>query len=177
MTTLSPSNVSALKKLSSLADQAIASITDATFQALLDPSVVTNLPQDQANAQIGFATLLSLYVRQGATVDALQTVLKDAGISAGSIEYIANAYRQNIDLLRAKCANIALTYNRIVGCDWRLDYTVSNSESGQVFLPIFFVKLKLEGGGAIDFSCSEEEMTALVATLKDATSEAARISQ
>jgi hypothetical protein len=177
MTTLSPSNVSALKKLASLGDAAVSSITDATFRALLDPSIPQDLPSDQFNAQIGLAALIAIYVRQGATAEALQTVLKDSGISAGSVEYITAAYRQNIDILRAKCANVALTYSRVVGCDWRLDYTISNSESGQVLLPIFFVKLNLEGGTSIDFSCSEEEMTALVATLKDAASEAARISQ
>jgi hypothetical protein len=177
MTTLSPSNVSALKKLASLSDKAIASITDATFRALLDPSIHQDLPPDDANAQIGLATLLAVYVRHGATAEALQTVLRDAGVSAGSVEYIAAAFRQSVDLLRAKCANVALTYNRVVGCDWRLDYTVSNSESGQVLLPTFFVKLGLEWGMSIDFSCSEEEMTALVAAIKDAAGEAARISQ
>jgi hypothetical protein len=177
MTTLSPSNVSALRALATLDSKTVASLTDATFQALLDPSVKQALPPDQASAQVGLATLLALYIRQGATPDALQTVLRDSGIPAGSADYIAGAYRQNVDLLRAKCANIAAPYSRVVGCDWRLDYTVANSESGGVLLPVFFVKLKLEGGTSIDFSCSEEEMTALVATLKDAASEAARISQ
>jgi hypothetical protein len=177
MTTLSPSNVAALKSLASLDGTAAAALTDATFRALLDPSARQALAPDQANAQIGLATLLALYVRQGAAADALQTVLRDAGVPAGSADYIAGAYRQNVDLLRAKCANLAAPYSRVVGCDWRLDYTVANSESGAVLLPVFFVKLRLEGGASIDFSCSEEEMTALVATLKDAASEAARISQ
>jgi hypothetical protein len=177
MTTLSPSNVSALKALASFDGRTVAALTDATFQALLDPSVKQDPPPDQASAQVGLATLLALYIRQGATAEALQTVLRDAGVPAGSSDYIAGAYRQNADLLRAKCANIAAPYGRVVGCDWRLDYTVSNSESGGVLLPVFFVKLKLEGGTSIDFSCTEEEMTALVATLKDAASEAARISQ
>jgi hypothetical protein len=177
MTTLSPSNLSALKQLATLGEAAISRITDSTFQALLNPSIHQNLPPDQAQAQIGLATLLAIYVRQGATAETLQTILRDSGLPGGSIDYIVGGYRQNLDLLRAKCANIALTYNRVIGCDWRLDYTVSNSESGSVYLPIFFVKLKLEGGTSIDFSCSEEEMTALVATLKDAASEASRISQ
>jgi hypothetical protein len=58
-----------------------------------------------------------------------------------------------------------------------LYYTVGNSASGGVLLPGFFAKLKIEGRASIDFSCSEKEVTALVAALKDAANEAARISQ
>jgi hypothetical protein len=176
-TTLSPSNASALKALGSFPEATIKAISDGTFAALRDPASRQALPADQANAQIGLATLLAIFVRQGGAADSLQTVLKDSGLSPGAVSNIVESYKQNVDVLRAKAANVALSYNRITGCDWRLDFTVSNSESGPSLLPIFFVKLQLEGGTSIDFTCSEEEMTALVATLKDAVSEAARISQ
>jgi hypothetical protein len=176
-TTLSPSNASALKSLSSFPDSTIKTISDGAFAALRDPATGQTLPPDQANAQIGLATLLAIFVRQGGVTDSLQSVLKDSGVASSVVGHIVESYKQTVDVLRAKCANVALSYNRIVGCDWRLDFTVSNSESGPSLLPIFFVKLLLEGGPSIDFTCTEEEMTALVATLKDAASEAARISQ
>ena len=175
MTTLSPSN--SLSKLASFDEQTIKSIADNTFKVLLNPESDQNLSGDKADAQIGLATLIALYTRQGSATETFQATLKDSGLSDSVASYIANLYKQKVDLLRAQCANIAVVYNRIIGCDWRLDYTVSNSESGSVLLPIFFIKIKLEGGQSIDFSCSEEEMTALVATLKDAAAEAARTTE
>ena len=173
--TLSPGN--SLSKLSSLDDATAKKVADLTFQVLLDPKSENTLTGAAADAQISLATLLSIFIRQGAPAETVQSALKDAGVSDSVTSHVANLYRQNADTLRAECANIALHYNRITGCDWRLDYAVSNSESGSVLLPIFFVKLKLEGDRSIDFSCTEEEMTALVAALKDAMSEAGRTAQ
>ena len=172
---LSPSNT--LSKLSALDDATAKKVADSTFQVLIDPKTENSLSGDAADAQISLATLVAIFVRQGAPAESVQGALKDAGVSDAVISHIIGLYRQHADTLRAECANVALHYNRIVGCDWRLDYAVSNSESGSVLLPIFFVKLKLEGGHSIDFSCTEEEMTALVAALKDAISEAGRTAQ
>lgn len=174
-TPLSPANT--LKKLGAIDDATAKKIADLTFQVLLDPKVENSLTGDAADAQISLATLIAIFVRQGAPAETLHGALKDGGVSDAVATHIVGLYRQNVDTLRAECANIALAYNRITGCDWRLDYAVSNSESGSVLLPIFFVKIKLEGGRAIDFSCTEEEMTALVAALKDAISEAGRTAQ
>ena len=174
-TPLSPSNT--LTKLGALGDAAGKKIADSTFRVLLDPKSANDLTGDEADAQISLATLIAIFVRQGAPAETLQSALKDAGVSDPVATHVVGLYRQNVDTLRAECANVALTYNRITGCDWRLDYAVSNSESGSVLLPIFFVKIKLEGDRSIDFSCTEEEMTALVAALKDAISEAGRTAQ
>ena len=174
-TPLSPSN--SLNKFAAFDEAKAKKVADMTFKVLLDPKTEQRLSVDEADAQIGLATLIAIYVRQGAAAETLQGTLGESKIPESVVGYIGNLYRQNVDQLRAQAANVALNYNRIVGCDWRLDYAVSNSESGPVLLPVFFVKFKLEGGLSLDFSCSEEEMTALVATLKDAMSEGARTTQ
>ena len=173
-TTLSPQNVSSLKQLASLSDAQIKKVAEATFKSLVDPDFHCDLSSDEAKGQIGLATLIAIYVRQGALVDTLGSTLKDNGVSQTSVQAIIELYKNNVDLLRANISKIGICYPRVIGCEWRLDYSVSNSETGPVDLPLFFVKLLLEGGTSIDFSCNEEEMTALVATLKDASQEAQR---
>jgi hypothetical protein len=171
---LGPSNQASVRQLASSDDATIKAITDGTIKVLLEQASRSHPAFDGASSHAGLATLLALNVRQGTVPESVQSTLKDLGFSAGSIAYITDAYRKNVDVLRADIANIALHYGRVIGCDWRLDYQYINSESGPVRLPIFYVKLNLEGGENIDFSCTEEELTALVASLKDAATEAAK---
>jgi hypothetical protein len=93
-------------------------------------------------------------VRHCATEEVLQTVLKDSGFPVV----------RSITLLEE--SNSA---------DIHRSYAMSNSESESGLLPIFFVKLKIEGGNSINFNYSKEELAR--ATLKDAASEANRIAQ
>ena len=173
-TTLSTQNTQSLQQLSSFDEETIKKIAQTTFQLLIDPDSQSTLTDNEIKAQQGLATLISIFARQGLYVDSFSSVLKDNGLSQNSNQYISDLYKQNIDLLRSKIANITVTYPRVVGCEWRLDYSVSNSETGSILSPCFFVKLLFEGGGSINFACNEEEMTALVASLKDATQEAQR---
>lgn len=174
-TTLSTQNTESLHQLASFDDDAIKKIAEATFKSFVDPQYQSpDLNEKEAKAQIGLATLISLYVRQGTFADSLSAVLKDNGLSQTSVQIITDLYKDNVDLMRTHLSNVAFSYPRIIGCEWRLDYSVKNSETGAVLLPCFFIELKLEGGDSINFACNEEEMTALVAALKDASQEAAR---
>ena len=175
-TTLSPTNAAALKCLAKFNDDKIKKITDLTFKALNDGNFQQNLEPEESGAQIGLATLIAIMARQASTAESIAPVLKDAGFSQNSISYITTQYTAQVDILRAQLANITFTYPRIIGCNWRLDYAVSNSETGRVLEPQFFVQIDLEGGSNIKFTCNEEEMTALVASLKDAAAEASRTS-
>lgn len=173
-TTLSTQNSQSLQQLASFDDATIKKIAESTFNSLTDPNYKPTLNEKEIQAQVGLATLISIFARQGLFVDSFNSVLKDNKLSQASIQTIGDLYKQNVDLLRSQISNVAFTYPRVTGCEWRLDYSVSNSETGSVLLPCFFVKLLFEGGGCIDFACNEEEMTALVASLKDASQEAQR---
>ena len=175
-TTLSPTNAAALKSLAKFQDDRVKKITDLTFKALNDGTFQQNLEPEEAGAQIGLASLIAIMARQASTADSITPVLKDSGFSQSSISYITSQYTAQVDVIRANLANISFTYPRVVGCNWRLDYAVSNSETGRVLEPLFFVQIELEGGSNIKFTCNEEEMTALVASLKDAAAEASRTS-
>ncbi|OHT11816.1 HCaRG protein [Tritrichomonas foetus] len=174
MSTLSPANTNSLKQLGACDEATANKIVEETFNALTNTKHQQKLNEKEAQAQVGLATLISVFARQGSQADSLTPVLRDSGISNGVITKVADLYKKNVDLIRAELANLSFTYPRVTGCEWRLDYSVSNSETGPVYLPNFFVKILLEGGNSIDFSCNEEEMTALVAALKDASQEAAR---
>lgn len=176
MATLSASNMDSLKLLASLDDAKIKEITDITVETLLDSAYDNKLSGKEADAQIGLATLFSIFARQASFANSMKPILKDAGISDSSINYISQKYTTSVDLIRGQPSKISVGYPKIVGCDWRLDYTVSNSEKGSVLKPIFFVKLFVEGGKSIDFTCTEEEMTSLVTSLKEASVEASRTS-
>ena len=174
MSSLSPKNASLLKELASFDDNTIKAIADSCINSLIDPNYENETSGNESNAQIGLATIITLFARQASSSDSLKTALSDAGISENSVNYICSKYNEKVDIIRAKLAQVSIAYPKIVGCDWRLDYAVSNSETGSVLKPIFMVKLKTEDGNTIDFTCNEEEMTSLVTSLKEATAEAQR---
>lgn len=174
MTTLSPSNASSLKSLSALSDEEVKQIVDQLFEALVHPETKQDISSELSKAEFGLATLIMIFIRQGSIVDNIQPILKDNGFSADSIKHITEKYKESADLIRARLATVAITYPRLIGCEWRLDYNVSNSETGPVLLPVFFIKLNLEGGDCINFTCNEEEMASLVSSLKEAANEAGK---
>ena len=174
MTSISPTNSSALKLLASLSSDKIKSLTDTCFKCLIEPETENSASGDESTAQIGLATVITVLSRQGASADSLATILKDAGLNEESVKYITDKYNKEVDIIRAKLSTVSCAYPKVVGCEWRLDYSVSNSETGSVLKPLFFVQLKLEDGSSIDFTCNEEEMTTLVNSLKEASAEAQR---
>ena len=174
MSSISPSNSSALKILSGFDLGKIKAITEACFKCLVDPEAENPTTGEEANAQIGLAAVITVFARQGASADSLGTILRDAGISDEAVKFICNQYNSQVDIIRAKLSTVSCAYPKIVGCEWRLDYSVSNSETGSVLKPLFFVQLKVEDGTSIDFTCNEEEMTTLVNSLKEASAEAQR---
>ncbi|EAY09954.1 HCaRG protein [Trichomonas vaginalis G3] len=177
MTSLSSNNINSLKLLASLDEGRIKAITDIAIKAILNPETENELQGKEADAQIGLASLILLFARQGSVPETMKPVLRDAGIGESSINYIADQYSAKVELIRAKLATISAGYPKVVGCNWRLDYAVSNSETGSVLKPLFFVQLDLEGGSQLNFTCTEEEMTSLVSSLKEAAAEAARTKQ
>ena len=172
--TLSSTNLNSLKLLSKFNENEINKIINLTFEVLINPNIETNLNEEESNAQIGIASLITLLARQASISEAIRPILKDFNIPENSINLIIKLYNLNIDIIRSKLLNISISYPKIIGCDWRLDYSVSNSESGSVLKPIFFIKLLIDNGSTIDFTCNEEEMTSFVTTLKDAVLEASR---
>ena len=174
MSSLSASNTSALKLLASFGNEKITKIVDLCFACLLDPETENNLKGDEANSQIGLASIITLFARQASSADSLKPILKDSGLSETAINYICQLYNKKVDIIRSNLSKISISYPKVIGCEWRLDYSVSNSETGSVLQPLFFVQIKVEGGSSIDFTCNEEEMATLVASLKEATAEAQR---
>ena len=117
-TTLSTQNNDSLRQLASLDDATIKKIAEATFQSFIDPEYKSSdLNENEAKAQIGLATLISLYVRQGTFADSLSAVLKDNGVSQTSVQTITDLYKDKVDLMRAHLSNVAFSYPRIVGCE------------------------------------------------------------
>lgn len=177
MTSLSSTNTAALKQLAGLDENRIKAITELTIKTILDPETANDLKGNEANAQIGLAALFTLFARQGSFAETMKPVLRDSGLNDSIVEFIANQYTAKVDLIRAKLATISAGYPKITGCSWRLDYAVSNSETGSVLKPLFFVHLDVEGVSSLEFTCTEEEMTSLVNSLKEAAAEAARTKQ
>ena len=73
-----------------------------------------------------------------------------------------------------------LRQRSIVGCEWRLDYLVRSSTTGVEHVPFYFVSLKVKAADGVaveseDFTCSQEQMLDLLATVRDATKQVERI--
>ena len=76
---LSPSNAAALKLLSKFDEKTIKKIVDLTFKSFLDQETQSDLSEEEGKAQIGFATLIAILVRQASSPDSLHPILQHNG--------------------------------------------------------------------------------------------------
>ena len=71
---------------------------------------------------------------------------------------------------------------RIVGIDWRLDYTIESSASGSERSPVYFVTLKVQDHEGdlssirdVTFLCSSEQLQDLQTKVEDAVTQVQRV--
>lgn len=71
---------------------------------------------------------------------------------------------------------------RIVGIDWRLDYTIESSISGSERSPVYFVTLKVQDHEGdlssirdVTFLCSSEQLQDLQTKVEDAVTQVQRV--
>jgi len=86
-------------------------------------------------------------------------------------EAFSALYAHNVSALRALLNASSFHFPHVVDVQWRVDYQVRSDSLDRINAPTFYVTLKtLEHGVQRDvaFACSLEEMTDLVAKLKDA---------
>ncbi|KAE8908066.1 hypothetical protein PF010_g6105 [Phytophthora fragariae] len=78
--------------------------------------------------------------------------------------------------------NTNFDFAHVVDVTWRLDYVLLSSSAGTVHEPLYFVQLKLQSPSAgssklqtMAFSCSVEELRALVYRIQEATNEVEKL--
>ena len=172
-TTLSPTNAAFIKLLAKMSKDEATKVIDNTIAILTSSQEEIDLTAEESQAQIGLATLLLLNIRQGSSMETIKGTLTDFGLSEEIMAYLDGKLSSACDLIRANLSNINISNPKVVDCDWKLDYVVSNSQAGPIRQPLFFVTFKLDNGKNIEFTCNEEEMTSLVASLKAVQAEAA----
>ena len=76
---------------------------------------------------------------------------------------------------------VGISMSRIVGIDWRVDYSVRSKHAGQDNTPLFFLSLKLkepnrsEEVRTVEIIATQEELQDMLAKIKDAVKQVERL--
>ena len=132
----------------------------------------------QAHAALAAALLAA--ARDDADAETLEAQLADARVPAGVAKAAAEQYAGAKEQLRAGLlAHVSSVRRpRVVDVEWRLDYYLKSSAVEHVNVPVYFVKLTTVDAdgrpGAVQFTCSIEELQDLIASLRDAAKQTER---
>ena len=94
----------------------------------------------------------------------------------------SEGYASALSLIRENLRTDALGVSRIVGIDWRLDFSIDSSASGSQNEPVYFVTLNVqdvEGDVSsvrdVTFLCSAEQLQDLHKKVEDACEQVVRV--
>ena len=194
VSSLSPDTVTGLRTLSGLADKAFAQVSRCAFGALASGSAFSTEkvkkmltggaaePSALKAAYAGLLTLLSEAARLHADSESFRSTLDDAGVSGDRAGQLVEGYGNAVALIRDNLRTDTLGVPRIVGIDWRLDFSIESSASGSQHEPVYFVTLNvqdIEGEISsvrdVTFLCSAEQLQDLHKKVEDACEQVARV--
>ena len=191
---LAPATSAGLATLAGLPDKAFAQVSRCAFGALTSPAfsasdkVARMLASGEVDAgalksaHAGLLTLLSEAARVNADSESFRTTLDDVGLKGERVGQLVGGYTDSVDLIRENLRTDTLGVPRIVGIDWRLDYSIESSASGSQHEPVYFVTLNVqdvEGDVSsvrdVTFLCSGEQLQDLHRKVEDACEQVARV--
>lgn len=193
----SKETLSGLRALAQLTDGAFQKIAQLSFGVLSDEKkqnsgastkLLTSekiVGQDFAKAKIAFAGLLTLLLEAAklkVNSEAIQATLEDAGLGADRAEIIGKGHDAFVEATRVRLDYSSLGAAKIVGCDWRLDYTAVSSSVQTQNRGLYFVTLKVQEPfqGAqkirdVTFTATPQQLQKLLETVRDATKQVERV--
>ena len=189
---LSPDTTDALRLLDALSEKSFTQVSRCAFGALTSISFSSDKvakmlasaddPASVKAAHMAVLTLLSEAARVNADKGSFQGILEDAGLSADRISGLVEGYASAVEIIRENLKTDTLGVPRIVGIDWRLDFSIESSAFGSQHQPMYFVTLNLqdvEGDATsirdVTFLCSAEQLQDLYAKVEDACEQVARV--
>eukprot|EP01083_Nonionella_stella_P176046 614890_1 len=141
-----------------------------------DDKVVKNSELSPIQEKCLIASLLSLLLelcKQDHSLAEIRTLLEDHRFSSEQSGKFVELYKSHKTRIRSRLGGIGFDFDKVVGIDWRLDHSFQSSDDGKLGAPIFLVTLKmLTPSGKpsnTSFCCSLEQMTDLLAKVKQAT--------
>ncbi|EKX50902.1 hypothetical protein GUITHDRAFT_103486 [Guillardia theta CCMP2712] len=127
-----------------------------------------------------FSTGLTSALLEAAKADTLpadfkccfRATLLDQGLTDDRADLVARIYEEEKTSLRKILARTQFTFPQLTGVTWRLDFVVKTKHVDHAIRPLFHVRfhtVKPDGSEEdIDFTCTEEELSDLHDTLKQA---------
>ena len=176
--TLCPTQVSKCA-LYSLASSTFPAENVAKMIAGADAEVVGAVKAGHA----GLMTLISEAARTNATSESVQSTLEEAGLRTSRASALAKGYQERaVDVREQLRSNAVLNAPRVVGIDWRMDYSLESSASGSQHEAVYFITLKVqdvEGDLSsirdVTFLCGSEQLQDLHAKVEDAVAQVQRV--
>ena len=140
---------------------------------------------DEKHSIIAKSTYASLvgFILEAAKTDssgsALSAQLQEAGLGDARMKLVAKKYESNVEEIQKLLGSIGFKLPKIVGIDWRLDYTLRSSKVGKLNGDMYFIKLKtLSALGVpedVEFTCNFEQLKDLLSKVRDAKKELNRV--
>ena len=106
-----------------------------------DPSAASAITRSES----GLLLVISDFARQNAGPEALKSVFEEVPLSSGRSSSLSDAYAQCLPLLRTCLINVGGEFGglSLVAFDWRLDYRVRSSGTGEN-VPVFMTRFTLK---------------------------------
>ncbi len=127
---------------------------------------------------LALATLYAEASKLGLKESAFGTFVDSLGLSSDMQKAMVESYAEYRAGLIFHMQGTGIGGAQVVGYDWRIDYSIRSKDAGRDNEPVIFVTLKVLDQGTmrdIAMVCSREELTALVATLREGCKEVDRL--
>mmetsp|Transcript_29415 Transcript_29415/g.67472 ORF Transcript_29415/g.67472 Transcript_29415/m.67472 type:complete len:199 (+) Transcript_29415:36-632(+) len=178
-----PQHSDGLAILASLPEAAVGEICVGAADAILgvasehaflaEGALRDHEPARVKAATAGVASALLEAARADMAPRDVRNALEDSGVPAGRASLIEKVYEEKLPALRRLLGRTRFSLPQLVGVQWRLDYVVKTKHADHVNEPFFllrFVTVQRDGQEEpLEVTCSEEQVSDLYATLKEAS--------
>ncbi len=110
-----------------------------------------------------------------------RSFLEEGRLSSARAQYLASKMDAGRGALRGRLGGLSVSFPRVCGIDWRLDYYIKSNAIEKVDVPVYFVCLKVKQPDDtvrdVPFSSSLQELQDLLSKLQDAAKQVERIYQ
>merc|ERR1711865_18408 len=182
--------VADLSTLSGLPEDAFQLLLSSTFEILLGQTSEDELLDqlstmgidalDVKRAFSGLSGTMLTCARAGLQHSTVGEQLTEAGLSADRSAVAAETYAETVDALRSELRKTTFGNDRIVGLEWRVDYSVKSRYLEKLRECCYIITIITEAADGtqqppISFTCDVHDLTELVGKLQDARNQVGRL--
>ena len=167
-----------LRGLNNISTEAYSEISQFCVSSIVKGKSATSSVPSENKEALALATLLTEASKFALNDASFASFVEDIGLSDTVAKLVSETYKTYRANLIFHMQGTAIPEARVVGCDWRIDYSIRSKDAGRDNEPVVFVTIKVMQDGKlkdVDMVCSREELLSFVATLRDGCKEVDRL--